>query len=279
MAIPAKVNANVRGRKVGLALRALREQKGYTADFVAEQLGCSQGKVSRIELAQSNVGKGDLFLLLDLYGVTELAERERMWELAREARRPGWWERVAPDERLATYVAFEHEAAEIAAWNANVVHGLLQIEQYARALFLVAPIDRSAEELERVIQVRMTRQRRIQDGSLKLWWILHESVLERPYGGPEVFAQQLSHLVAMRNKVTIQVLRKDTARHFNLGAYTIMQFAEAPTVTFLETVVGELPLDDPSHIPAYQENYNRLRAEALNPSESIEFIEQVRTRL
>jgi transcriptional regulator with XRE-family HTH domain len=266
----------VRGRQLGIELKRLRTEADLTADQVAEEIGCSQGKISRIELAQTGVNKGDLFLMLDLYGVTDPKLKEQYWQLARAARGRGWWEdfRDVITGGLSTYIAFETDASELRSWSWGTINGLLQTREYAEAIFSGAPSgsDRSNEEVAKLVEARMARQQRLTDG-LKLWAVLDESLLYRPLGGPKVLQAQLDHLLTPRRNVTIQVLKQQTVWHAGLnGAFTLMNFPAHPPVVFVESLTGDLDVEGEADIERFTLAFDYLRAAAASVEESRELI-------
>nr|MDT0662262.1 helix-turn-helix transcriptional regulator [Micromonospora sp. DSM 115978] len=268
---------NVRGRQLGLELKRLRTEATLTADQVAEELGCSQGKISRIELAQTSVSKGDLYLMLTLYGVADPKMQEQYWRLAREARGRGWWEdyRDTITGGLSTYISFEAEASELRTWSWGTINGLLQTEEYARATFLGEPGGRSRVpgEVDKLVAARMERQHALLNGSLELWAVLDESLLHRSLGGPEILKTQLDRLVTPPTSVTIQILKQQTVWHAGLnGAFTIMNFPAHPPVVFVETMTGDLDVE----VSRYNLAFDYLRAAAAGVEESRELIARAR---
>ncbi|MBM0238779.1 helix-turn-helix domain-containing protein [Micromonospora sp. ATA32] len=262
-------------------LKRLRTEAGLTADQAAEALGCSQGKISRIELAQTGVNKGDLFLMLDLYGLTDAAVKERYWRLAREARGRGWWEdyREVISGGLSTYIAFEAEASELRGWSWGTINGLLQTDDYARATFMGEPAgrDRSADEVNKLVEARMARQRRLDEGAFKLWAVLDESLLHRPIGGRDILKAQLDFLLTPRVNVTIQVLTQQTVWHAGLnGAFTLMAFEDHPPVVFLESLTGDISVEGEGDVKGFTLAFDYLRAAAASVEESRELIAKAR---
>lgn len=271
----------VRGRQLGLELKRLRTEARLTADQVAEEIGCSQGKISRIELAQTSVSKGDLYLMLNLFGVTDPARQEQYWRLAKEARGRGWWEdyRDIITSGLSTYIAFEAEASGLSSWSWGTINGLLQTEDYARATFMGEPggRNRASEEIDKLVATRMERQQRLLNGSLELWAVLDESLLHRALGGPETLRSQLDRLVAPTHGVTIQVLKQQTVWHAGLnGAFTIMSFPTHPSVVFVETLTGDLDVEGATDVGRYNLAFDYLRAAAAGVEESRELIARAR---
>jgi transcriptional regulator with XRE-family HTH domain len=278
---PQRRTPTVRGRQLGIELKRLRIAAGLTADQVAEEIGCSQGKVSRIELAQTGVSKGDLFLMLALYGVTKQEQQDQFWRLAREARGRGWWEdyRDIISSSLSTYIAFEAEASELHTWSWGTINGLLQTEAYARATFMGEPAgrNRTGNDVGKLVQARLSRHQRLTDGNLKIWAVLDESLLRRPIGGHAVLKDQLDYLLAPRANVTIQVLEQQTTWHAGLnGAFTIMEFPGHPSVVFVETLTGDLDVEAEDDVARFTLAFDYLRAEAAGVQASRDIIARAR---
>ncbi|WP_329108560.1 helix-turn-helix transcriptional regulator [Micromonospora sp. NBC_01699] len=273
-----KRTPTVRARQLGLDLRRLRTEAGLSAEEAAGLVGCSQGKISRIELAQSGVSKGDLFLILKTYNVPE-ETHEQFWQLAREGRGRGWWEdyRHVITGGLSTYIAFEAEATAVNSWNWGFMPGLLQTEGYARALFASDPRRVDPDEIDRLVDARMARQVRLTDGSLSLWVVLDESLLHRPIGGPKVFAEQLDRLAHPSPEVTVQILKQQTVWHFGLGGgFSVMSFPEHPSIVFTESLTGDSHVEQEDYVSRYTLAFDHLRAVATGPDESRTAIERAR---
>jgi transcriptional regulator with XRE-family HTH domain len=280
MTAPLRRTPNVRQRQLGMALRRLREAAGTSADDVAESMGFSQAKVTRIELAQSGPSKGDLFLLLRLYGVPD-EEHESYWELAKAGRERGWWFEFKDvlGRPLGEYIAFEDAASAIKAWSPLTVHGLLQTEAYARATF-AGGLQRTSAEVDRVVSARLERQKRLTSSGLTLWAVLDETLLARPVGGPEVLKGQLDHLLRLSSAVTLQVIPLGTNWHPGLtSSFTLMDFADYPSVAFPESPFKDSYVDVPVEVSAYSLLFDQLRAAGENPKTSRDMIEAARDRL
>ncbi|MFC8849288.1 MULTISPECIES: DUF5753 domain-containing protein [unclassified Micromonospora] len=229
--------------------------------------------MSLIELAQTGISKGDLFLMLDLYGLSDPETKERYWKLAREARGRGWWEdyREVIGSGLSAYIAFEAEATELRTWSWGTINGLVQTDEYARATFSGEPAGRrrTTGEIDRLVEARIARQRRLTEGSLRLWAVLDESLLHRPIGGAKVLRAQLDHLLATPENVTIQVLPQQTVWHAGLnGAFTIMAFENHPAALFVESPTGDVNVESADDVQASTLAFDYLRAAAASVEES-----------
>jgi transcriptional regulator with XRE-family HTH domain len=269
---------NVWQRQLGMRLRELREHVGLSADQVAEHMSCSQAKVTRIENARTRVDKPDLWMMLDLYGVTD---KDPFWALAQAGRQSSWWAayRDVMDQSLVEYMSFEQAAQEARIWSLATVHGLLQTEDYARATF-AGGWPGPAEQIDRVVSARMERQKRLADGTLTLWAILDETILYRPVGGPQVLRGQLEHLLRLPPAVTVQVVPAANSWHPGLSsAFTLMDFAEYPTVGYIEASYRDTYIESADSVRWYSLLFDQLRAAGANPKDSRAMIAAARDKI
>jgi transcriptional regulator with XRE-family HTH domain len=277
--LPATPSPTVRRKRLGIELRRLREDAGLTCEDVGQRLDCSGTRISRIETGRINVKPGDVRELLDIYGITG-TEADPLVQLAREARRKGWWHtygQVLPPW-FEAYIGLEAEAVRQRDFQPMVIPGLFQTEDYARAVLCAAPIAGNAEAIDRQVTLRMERQAILNQASPPdLWVVLSESVLRVQVGGPDVMRSQLRHLVdlAGRSNVTLQVLPFTTAAHVHpVSPFTILEFPESadPTVVYLEHLTGSLFLEDADEVRRYRAVFDHLCAEALGPGQSADLI-------
>jgi transcriptional regulator with XRE-family HTH domain len=156
--VPEVRSPTVRRRELGALLRKLRTENGLTVEQAAERLMVSGSKLSRMETGHGVATPRDIRDLCDLYGVTDEAERDHMMNLAAEAKQHAWWQSYDLD--YATYVGLEAEAVTIAAFQSSVMHGLLQTADYARAGHEGAMPRRSPDQIELLIEAKLTRKPR-----------------------------------------------------------------------------------------------------------------------
>ncbi|MBO8186522.1 helix-turn-helix domain-containing protein [Streptomyces spirodelae] len=277
----SNVNPTVRRRRLGQELRRLREQRGMTAEEVADRLLVSQSKISRLENGRRSISQRDV---RDLCGVYEVEDRrivDSLMQMAKESRQQGWWHAFG-DIPYSVYIGLETDAASLRVYEPQVVPGLLQTRPYAEAVVAGALPEATAADIERRVQVRMRRQDRIKDerNPLRLWAVLDESVLRREVGGKHTMAEQLEYLNEMSQQphVTLQVMPFSMGAHPGVnGQYAILEFPEASdsTVIYLEGVTSDLYLEKANDVANYSVMYEHLRAQALNPDQTREFIEKV----
>jgi transcriptional regulator with XRE-family HTH domain len=263
-------------------LRRLRESRGISAQAAARAIRGSESKISRIELGRNAIREIDVLDLLTFYGVGP-AEREQLLALAEQANRPGWWHRyndILP-EWFQSYVGMEEAATRIRVYEPQFVPGLLQTPQYAAAVLAVGDIPFA--EAERHVIVRKERQRRFNEGRLRLWAIIEETALRRPVGSTRILRDQLSHLrdLSSRPNLTLQVMPVGTAAHAVPSAFTILRFSEAdlPDVVYLEHLTSALYLDKKSDVDRYLLAMERLSIISAKPSETPAILTRIISQL
>lgn len=244
--MPGDGSPTARRRRLAEELHRLRrEETEYTGDQVADELGWSPSKISRIENARSGLSLTDTRRLLDCYGVTG-TRREELINLAREAARKGWWEAYSDDlyEELIELIGMEAEAASAWNWEPQVVPGLLQTEGYARAVIGSwqewAKITPSA--VDRRVDARLARKQRITgDNPMRLWAVMDESVLFRQFGKGSVMREQLQHLIdiSQRDNVTLKILSLRGKQPVSTGAFVYFKFPQVHNVMLDDIVVLE----------------------------------------
>jgi transcriptional regulator with XRE-family HTH domain len=274
--MPATPSPTARARRLRHELRRLREEAGLTHSEVAHRLEWSPSKLSRIENGQSRVNTGDVADLLGVYSVSDEPAREALIQLAREARRRGWWTRYTDVLGSGTYIGLEAEASAIHTYEPQFVPGLFQTEDYARAVISGGQVRPDPEAVERRVAARMARQELLtRPEPPEIWAVLDESVIHRPVGGPAVMHDQLRHLIEVSTRpngmVTIQILPLSTGAHPGMsGSFVILSFQNPkdPPTIYLETATDGLYLEEPPDIERYTLRFNHLVARALGPNES-----------
>lgn len=276
----------VRRRRLGMELRNLREGSGYTIDEVAAHLECSGSKLSRLETGKGLPRLRDVRDLLDLYEVVDDRQRELMLTMVRESKNKGWWtnyEDVLP-AAFETYVGLEEEAASIRAFQHHVL-GLLQTEDYARAMLRAGHVADGLDGVDRLVRLRIDRQRQLRkDNPLELWAVIDEAALHRRVGGPKVMLEQLHYLaeVAALPNVTLQVLPFEKGAHPGVaGAFSLIEFPEATVndVVYVDGPAGNIYLEKPLEVRRYTLIFDHLRAAALPPDDSVDLVDDMASRL
>jgi transcriptional regulator with XRE-family HTH domain len=278
--------STVLGRQLGDDLRSFREKAGMSTGDAAAVLECTKGKISRIENGHVPVRAPDLTALMQAYGVKDPDAQERLRALARRAnrrRRDGWWHQYASILRDAYRDQIELEAIceSIRTYQVQLVPGLLQTPEYGRAVTVASRAWQTPEEIDRFVEVRLARQRRLTGNApTDFWAVLGEGVLHQQVGGPAVMRAQLEFLLAMaeRPHITLQVLPFSRGAHSGMfGPYVLLSF---PQVASLDLVVTETPrgniwVERESEVARFRALFDDARTTALPPTESLDLIRRI----
>jgi transcriptional regulator with XRE-family HTH domain len=280
--LPASGSPTVRRRELGARLRALRTDRGWTVEQVAERLQFSPSKVSRLENGFRGVSARDIKDICDLYDVQD-EERQQLTDLAAEGKQRAWWQ--SRDLPYSTYAGLEAAAAEIFDIGLGVVPGLLQTEAYARAVLTAAQPPLTAEEIEQRLAGRMDRQRLLSSASPPYFEaLIDEAVLRRIGGSPAIMRAQLEHLLTVgeRPMVRISVVPFQAGiLPVAAGKFIILSFREpaVPGVVFIEGLAGDLYLGPAEGLAQYEEAFRATRAMAASPDRSRQMIAAIAAEL
>ncbi|MEO6085191.1 MAG: helix-turn-helix transcriptional regulator [Umezawaea sp.] len=274
-------------RYLGAQLRQLRVAAGLKPVDVMEELACSRSKVTKIERGQVGIREKELEALLRLYKAEpDLAAG--LVEVAREARKRGWWasenltSSVPPFFR--TFIGLEASAEEIWTYQSELVPGLLQTEAYSRAVVNAVSPNLDVIEVERRLKVRKQRQARLIGLSPpRIVAVVNEGVVREVIGGPEVMREQLRFLIDIQKEIPVEVRVKP----FAAGAHPVIGFNfvvlrdhdhDEPTTVYVDGLTKADYLDaatDPQDLAIYTEAFERLRTVALPADESRTLIASV----
>jgi transcriptional regulator with XRE-family HTH domain len=267
----------VRSKRLRRELRRLREERGLTIEQVATLAGSewNPSTLGRWENGDRRIRPADLRSLLDVYEV-QGEPRETLMTLAREARQRGWWQvygDVLPSE-YSSYIGLETEALSMRTYQQQLIPGLVQTEDYARAVIRATRPDDDDAAIDRRVAVRLDRQSALADDHpMNLWAVIDESAIRRVVGGPEVMRAQLDRLaeVAERPGIQLQVLPFATGAHAAMAAsFVILGFqAPDPDVVYIDTGTSALFVEESPDVDAYRLMFDHLRASALAPGESL----------
>ncbi len=268
---------------LGAQLRRLRESCGVTREGAGWEIRASESKISRMELGRVGFKERDVADLLTLYGITDPQERDALLHLARDANSPGWWHRygdVLPSWFQA-YLGLEAAAALIRTYELQFVPGLLQTEEYARAVVLLGHSRAASAEIDRRVTLRMRRQQVLHgEDPPQLWAVVDEAALRRPIGGAAVMRQQVSALIEATRlpNVRLQVVPFAAGGHAAAGgAFSILRFddKELPDVVYIEQLTSALYLDKREDLDYYALAMERLCVEAEPPERTPELLGRI----
>lgn len=268
---------------LGAQLRRLREAAGHTRASAGYTIRASESKMSRLERGGVSFKDRDVRDLLILYGVTDADELDQLVALAMQANKPGWWQSYSDvfPPWFDAYVGLEEAANRIRVYEGHYVPGLLQTEEYARAVIAIGHPRASPEEIERMVSLRMSRQKLLdQPDGPQLWVVVDEAVLRRQIGDSEVMRAQLEHLRAITKlpNVTLQVMRFSQGANAAEGVtFSILRFTEPelPDVVYLEQLMSALYLEKREELDRYSDVMDRLAVQAEEPSRSAEIISEI----
>lgn len=268
-------------RRLGAELRRLREAAERTQSELAEVLGRSHVSIVNWEHGKTRIGKSDLHVLLKELGASDDV-REELEKLRLAGRSKGWWSVYKLPDWLRPLVSFESDASQITAFEPILIPGLLQTEDYSRAIHLAGPYTTPREVLEKRLELRKGRQRRlVGEHPLELHVVIAESALRLEVGGPAIMADQLWHLVRLASapNIRIQVLPYRVGAHPAVcGNFAVLHFSDPkldPPLGYADDAVGGHVIDDPSEVEVLLNMFADVRALALTEPESVDFIATV----
>jgi transcriptional regulator with XRE-family HTH domain len=272
----------VRRMLVGAQLRRLRTEAGLSREEAAEAIRASEWKIHRLENGQVGFKDRDIGDLLRLYGVTDPDDIAGFLQFAREANAPGWWQQYGDllPQWFKAYVDLESAATLIRTYEGQLVPGLLQTEDYMRAV-IGAHLDEPSEEAERRVALRMARQTLLTrpDGP-RLWAVIDEAALRRPVGSPEAMRGQLERLIAATKlvNVVLQILPFRAGAHPGMvGAFSILRFAdvELPDVVYVEHLTSAQYLDRRDDVNRYLHVMDRISMRAALPDKTVDILHKI----
>jgi transcriptional regulator with XRE-family HTH domain len=261
----ADEGSNVVRRQLGRKLRRLREEAGKTIKSVSDGRIMSESKLARIEKGSAGAVKvGDVLVLCRFYGVASDVT-DMLVQLAEGTARDGWWEDapgVVP-QWFSMYIGLEATADTLASYHPEVVNGLLQTEDYARAV-----LDTDGPKDEDVIQaqlkLRLERQKAVlerQGRQVRI--VLGPGTFALTIGSSKIMADQQAHLLRLSESegIEIRVLPGSAGAHAGLtGPFTLMDFNDPddPTVVYLESLTGARYLEQERAVREYRRAFDRL---------------------
>ncbi|ROO63091.1 helix-turn-helix protein [Micromonospora sp. Llam0] len=278
----------VQRRRLRVELRRLRLDRQLTQKEVAEQLGWSLSKMIRIETGQVGISRSDLRTLLEEYNVSDPATVNELAAMAKDGRRQQWGPyRDILNSDFLTYLNVEGSASVIRQGEPQVLPGLLQTEEYARAVITgVGGAELSAQTIERQVEVRMKRQEIIErPDPPQIHFIIDESALRRPAGGVKVMRSQLRRLeeIAALKHVHLRAIFLRAGVHPGLrGSFVILEFPDPADddLLFLESGQSSLATkDSPEDIARYRQDFDTLETIAASEDDTLRLITAAQSEL
>jgi transcriptional regulator with XRE-family HTH domain len=262
-------------RRLRAELRGLRESAGYTQKAAADGLDWSTSKIIRIESGAVHISSSDLRAMLHFYGITDLTKTAELLSITR-SKDERWWDayRSVYRQEFRDFIAYEDSATRIRQYLSFVVPGLLQTEDYMRAVFQGTKSDK--KWIERAVEVRTRRQQVLAPERKKTAaFIIDEAALQRWIGGPEVTRRQLEHLreMAKQPNIGIRIVPFTVGMHAGLRAsFTILEFSpddEEAVVNVESPYRDALIKDDFENAKVHLESFSSLE-EVATPEEGFD---------
>jgi transcriptional regulator with XRE-family HTH domain len=276
----------VRRMILGTQLRRLREAAGLTRTEAGDSIRASDSKISRLELGRVGFKERDVTDLLTLYGVTDADERDQLLRLAKATNLPGWWHAYNDlmPKWLEDFVGLEEAANRIRTYELQFVPGLLQTEDYARALASHGDPKMVTDAVERRVALRMRRQKLlVGPAAPRLWAVIDESVLHRPIGGAKVLKAQIDQLLELTtlSHIALQVVPYSVSGYHAEGAFTLLSFAEPelPNIAYIEHLSGALYLEKLDEIETYSRALDQLAVVGETPDRTRQLLAKRRAEI
>ncbi|WP_318211439.1 helix-turn-helix transcriptional regulator [Streptomyces sp. SJL17-1] len=248
----------------GSELRRLREEAGLNQEQLGDIVFCTASLIGQIETAKK-VPTREFSERLDAALLTG-GVFSRLVGLVLKSQLPTWFQPYADMEAKATYIS---------TYQSQLVYGLLQTEEYARAVLSVENPGR----LDEMVAARMERQRILErEHPPVLCVVLDEAVLYREIGGAEVMRNQLAHLLGFLDDpwIQVQILPFETGQHSAMmGSFTLLRFDDDPDLFYAESYDSGHMTANPQVIRERSVGYARLQASALSREDSAALIERV----
>jgi len=275
----------VQRRRLRTELRKARQDAGLTQEQVADAMDWSLSKMIRIEAGTVGISTTDLKALLDHYGLDDPDRRSQLVALARAARERSWWSvyrDVAPPG-LLQLIGYEAASYIIRNFETLLIPGLLQTEDYARAVIPPFEEGTTAERMDTLVEIRMRRQEQVdRDDAPLMFFILDEAAVRRVVGSRDIMRRQIHYLteLAAKPNVTIEIVPFTAGTHAGLrGPFVIIEFPDPgdDDVLFLEAR-GDLirgGISEEGDVSAHREVFEELRRLSLGPDGSITYLRKL----
>ncbi|WP_416974413.1 helix-turn-helix domain-containing protein [Streptomyces sp. 4F14] len=284
--MPPRDNPTVRQARLGAELRKLREKAGRASREAAGMLSVDQAKISHLEAGRIGVSEERIRRLASFYECDDELLIEALCAIAREHRGQFWWDDyrgiLAPG--FLDIAELEHHSTKLRTLQTITLPGLLQTENYARALFSASLAKRPADEIETRVEHRLKRAAILDlDDPPPFPTIIHEAALRMRYGGRKVVREQLEHLVeaSHRPSVTVRVIPFTCEEFIEVTQPVVYAYGVVPQ---LDTVQIDSPfggryLDSEADLKRYAKLLDLAERESLSPEESRQLIHHIAREL
>ncbi len=270
---------------LGKQLQALREKAGLSHEQAAEAIYTSAWTIRRMERADGGLKLNNVKGLLIAYGITSAGEIDTFLALTREANKPGWWHRYSDvlPPWFRVFPGLEQAAELIRGFEPHCVPGLLQTEDYARAITRAGFPDAPAAEIDRRVALRLARHHILsRPGPPHLWVVIDETVLRRPAGPPAIMRAQITHLIdaAARPHITLQILPLAAGPHPAMaGLFYLFRFTGLPDIVYGETMTSAFYLEKPPDVATCALALDRVCAQAAPAEQTPRILRDTRKEI
>ncbi|MFD3749631.1 helix-turn-helix domain-containing protein [Streptomyces cyaneofuscatus] len=278
-------SSTVLGRRLGSELLRLRDASGKTQQQAAQVISATNSKIVKMERGWVPIRDPDIRTLCEFYGLEDPEQVGKLLEVARVDRErrkaKGWWVTSLSQGSLREYIAMEDVALRLRTWQLALIPGLFQTPDYMRALSVAAVSPDRISEIEKLVDVRLQRQRRLHGGDpLHVHAVIWEGALRQMIGGPQVMRQQLEHLreLAEQPNIDVQVLPFRAGVHScGGGPFNILSFAEsgALDVVHMDGLRSTNWVEGAEESAAYTDLFARTCTTSLSPHDSLRFVESI----
>ncbi|MFC9031527.1 helix-turn-helix domain-containing protein [Streptomyces arboris] len=279
--MPAGGRPTVRSRRLGAELRRYREAAKLDQMHAADHIAGSKAKISRVEAGQVSARPGDVRLLLELYGVEDKAVYERLEQLARASNRRGWWldyEWAAKPE-YADVITLESDATYIRTWQPLFLPGLLQTDDYLRALLAASLTVHAPDAIDEMVAIRQVRRKKIEEDGARFAAVIWEPALTAPMPSVKTHRDQLLHIlnVAQRQNVSVQVLPASEWQAAHMTSHFVMYHfgpEPAPSAVAFDGTTSTVIIEDLEEMAMHAQIFEALRSSALTPAQTLTFLRE-----
>ncbi|MEU1372900.1 helix-turn-helix transcriptional regulator [Streptomyces triculaminicus] len=256
--MPSRPAPTARQQRLGAELRKMREQVGISPQQAAEQLGTNRTGISNVEAGRFGVSADRVRAFARIYACSDQLYIDALAEMAEERGR-GWWDdyRATIIKAAIDVAEMEHHARSMRSVQIMHMPGLLQTEDYAKAVFSTAIPKPAPTELRRRISFRMRRREVLdRDNPPTCTFLVHEAAMRMQFGGPEVAARQLRHVIeeSEREHITVRAIpfaaggfaMAGLSAHYATGAVPQLD------TVHLDVAHGGALLDAQAHLANYR---------------------------
>lgn len=264
-----------RARALTAAIRRLVDESGMSGREISLRLGFSHGTVSHWATGRRLPSPEDMASLLTVLDITG-AEKQRLVDMARHAAEPNWLVVGMPGipQQLAGAIESERQASAVVEWSRDVVPGLLQTADYARALAVANRLPQ--HEVDARVSLRVGRSEVLtRPNPLSMLALVAEDAVREVVGSPVAMADQLRHLVAMgrRDNITIQIVPPRVGWHPGwAGPFVLYEFPDAPPMVHFEHYSSGAFVIDEDDVEAYRQAVDVIRGLARSPADSADLV-------